>query len=223
MWINSQSNVFFIILKRILSPIKKKLVTQFIFFLANIFCHDEWVNDFSFPIRILFSSEILIQRIYYVNRIPDSPAEPDIESHPTTDPKIIPLEDITGNADSVSDFTNIPWPEPKPALIPSSPPPTQTLPPATGAVGFPPGYSTVGNFPGFPQMGMPGVMPTGTGTWRVRISFVLITNFAKEYYYGSHIYFCYLVLMMHHVLNIINKYFESTVRCLFFPSFFFIK
>lgn len=45
--------------------------------------------------------------------IPDSGAEPDVENHPMTDPAIIPLDDVTGNPDSINDFRNTPWPEPK--------------------------------------------------------------------------------------------------------------
>jgi protein phosphatase 1 regulatory subunit 10 len=64
------------------------------------------------------------------HRIPDSAAEPDLEIHPTTDPVVIPLEDVTGNPDSVNDFQNTPWPEPKPIIIPQSPPPQfQQAPP----------------------------------------------------------------------------------------------
>lgn len=32
------------------------------------------------------------------------------------EPKIIPLDDLTGNKDSEKDFTSVPWPEPKPSL-----------------------------------------------------------------------------------------------------------
>ncbi|XP_053960747.1 serine/threonine-protein phosphatase 1 regulatory subunit 10 [Anastrepha ludens] len=45
--------------------------------------------------------------------IPDSPAEAELEPHFAYDVPVIPLEDITGNPDAVSDYTNMPWPEPK--------------------------------------------------------------------------------------------------------------
>lgn len=38
-----------------------------------------------------------------------------------TDPKIIPLDDLTGNKESEKDFTSVQWPEPKPQLTPQSP------------------------------------------------------------------------------------------------------
>ncbi|KAG8034534.1 hypothetical protein G9C98_007610 [Cotesia typhae] len=60
----------------------------------------------------------ILQALYFNrNMIPDSPAEPDEERHHIfTDPKIIPLDDISENAskDSDKDFTAVPWPEPKP-------------------------------------------------------------------------------------------------------------
>nr|XP_018906663.1 PREDICTED: serine/threonine-protein phosphatase 1 regulatory subunit 10-like [Bemisia tabaci] len=56
----------------------------------------------------------VLQAIYFNRRsIPDTPAEPDLEIHATTDPTLIPLEDTTGSTDSVCDFTHEPWPEPK--------------------------------------------------------------------------------------------------------------
>lgn len=52
---------------------------------------------------------------FYYNRasVPDTPGEPDYELCAPTDPKIIPLEDITGNPDSVNDLRLVPWPEPR--------------------------------------------------------------------------------------------------------------
>lgn len=65
---------------------------------------------------IQYAREKGILQALYFNRsmIPDSAAEPDEERHVMTDPKIIPLEDLTGNKESEKDFTAIPWPEPKP-------------------------------------------------------------------------------------------------------------
>lgn len=59
----------------------------------------------------------------YINfRIPDSAAEPDEERHHVySEPKIIPLDDLTGNKESEKDFTSLPWPEPKPQLQPQTP------------------------------------------------------------------------------------------------------
>ncbi|OXU20592.1 hypothetical protein TSAR_004381 [Trichomalopsis sarcophagae] len=68
---------------------------------------------------IQYAREKGILQALYFNRsmIPDSPAEPDEERHPIyMEPKIIPLDDLTGNKDSEKDFTGIPWPEPKPQL-----------------------------------------------------------------------------------------------------------
>jgi len=57
--------------------------------------------------------------LFWNYRIPDSAAEPDEERHHVmTDPKIIPLDDLTGNKESEKDFTSVPWPEPKPQLTP---------------------------------------------------------------------------------------------------------
>ncbi|KAJ9595970.1 hypothetical protein L9F63_012863, partial [Diploptera punctata] len=68
--------------------------------------------------------KVTLQAIYFSRvMIPDTPAEPDLEIHPTISAVIIPLDDVTGNPDSVNDFQNTPWPEPKPILIPQSPPP----------------------------------------------------------------------------------------------------
>ncbi|KAJ0181760.1 hypothetical protein K1T71_002482 [Dendrolimus kikuchii] len=55
-----------------------------------------------------------LQPLYFhKSMIPDSPLEPDLETHPYTEPTTIPLDDVTGNQDNISDFRNMPWPEPK--------------------------------------------------------------------------------------------------------------
>lgn len=56
----------------------------------------------------------VLQALYF-NRhmIPDSPAEPDVEVYSISEPIHIPMDDVTGNPDSVNDFTSMPWPEPK--------------------------------------------------------------------------------------------------------------
>ncbi|XP_059471220.1 serine/threonine-protein phosphatase 1 regulatory subunit 10-like isoform X2 [Neocloeon triangulifer] len=69
----------------------------------------------------------VLQAIYFSpESIPDSPAEPNFENHETTDPKTIPLDDLTGNPDSVKDYSHLPWVESKqfapsvPVVIPTS-------------------------------------------------------------------------------------------------------
>lgn len=43
----------------------------------------------------------------------DSPHEPDSEIVERKEPNVIPLEDVTGNTDSISNFKDIQWPTPK--------------------------------------------------------------------------------------------------------------
>lgn len=56
----------------------------------------------------------VLQALYF-NRssIPDTPAEPDYEPAPVSDPKVIALEDVSGNPDSINDLRLVPWPEPR--------------------------------------------------------------------------------------------------------------
>ncbi|CAH0603233.1 unnamed protein product [Chrysodeixis includens] len=62
-----------------------------------------------------------LQPLYFSkSMIPDSAFEPDPETHPYAEPTIIPLEDVTGNQDNISDFRNMPWPEPKGNAPPAS-------------------------------------------------------------------------------------------------------
>lgn len=49
----------------------------------------------------------------YSCRVPDTPAEPDQENHPVTIPPVIPLDDMSGSQDSITDFSAYKWPEPK--------------------------------------------------------------------------------------------------------------
>jgi protein phosphatase 1 regulatory subunit 10 len=65
--------------------------------------------------KIQFERESRVLQSLYFSRslVPDSAAEPDMETHPKTDPAVIPLDDVTGNPDAVNDFTNMAWPEPK--------------------------------------------------------------------------------------------------------------
>ncbi|XP_043525738.1 serine/threonine-protein phosphatase 1 regulatory subunit 10 isoform X2 [Frieseomelitta varia] len=73
---------------------------------------------------IQYAREKGILQALYFNRsmIPDSAAEPDEERHHVySEPKTIPLDDLTGNKESEKDFTSMPWPEPKPQLQPQTP------------------------------------------------------------------------------------------------------
>lgn len=55
----------------------------------------------------------VLQELYFRHSINDSPHEPDPESYEHLEPRIVPLEDVTGNPDSVNDFSNVQWPAPK--------------------------------------------------------------------------------------------------------------
>lgn len=79
----------------------------------------------SSEIDIQFAREKVVLASLYFNRnmLPDTATEPDAEHQPVTDPNIIPLEDASGNTDSINDYQNTPWPEPK-----GSPPHTTNMP-----------------------------------------------------------------------------------------------
>ncbi|KAL6440151.1 hypothetical protein ACFW04_003040 [Cataglyphis niger] len=113
---------------------------------------------------IQYAREKGILQALYFNRsmIPDSAAEPDEERHHViTDPKIIPLDDLTGNKESEKDFTSVPWPEPKPQLTPQPPTVTTFHYPTTFShnqqtMMTPMGpQSTMGQMPQMPQQMMP--------------------------------------------------------------------
>lgn len=120
---------------------------------------------------IQFAREKVILQALYFNRsmLPDSPAEPDPETHQMKDPTTIPLDDVTGNPDSVNDYQNTPWPEPKGSPphvspLPGGPPMFGGMPPFNPPMG-PPGFH------GMPQpFGGPNFMPPpnmmGGGDWR---------------------------------------------------------
>lgn len=87
----------------------------------------------------------VLQELYFRHSINDSPHEPDPESYDHLEPRIVPLEDVTGNPDSVNDFTAIQWPAPKGELPPSmvanpfgSVFNTMNIPPT---IGIPPGIA----------------------------------------------------------------------------------
>lgn len=95
--------------------------------------------------KIQMDRERTVLQALYFNRlmIPDYPAEPDLEQYQaTTDPHVIPLEDITGNPDAVNDFTHMIWPDSR-----GSPPPSS--------------MSLNGSIPFIPPMGVPP-----QGLWR---------------------------------------------------------
>ncbi|XP_059059268.1 serine/threonine-protein phosphatase 1 regulatory subunit 10 [Achroia grisella] len=105
-----------------------------------------------------------LQPLYFhKSMIPDSPFEPEPETHPYSEPTIIPLEDVTGNQDNVSDFRNMPWPEPKGNVPPASTTTTvQSMFPTNMGqfpANFPNGQFPVPGFQG-PNLG-PGEWPNG--------------------------------------------------------------
>ncbi|XP_031843863.1 phosphatase 1 nuclear targeting subunit isoform X2 [Nomia melanderi] len=98
---------------------------------------------------IQYAREKGILQALYFNRsmIPESAAEPDEERHHVySDPKIIPLDDLTGNKESEKDFTSMAWPEPKPQLQPPSPAVTNF------------------HYPSFPHNQQPVMAPMGPPT-----------------------------------------------------------
>lgn len=114
-----------------------------------------------------------LQPLYFAkSMIPDSPLEPEPETHLYSEPNIIPLEDVTGNQDNISDFRNMPWPEPKgnappsgssninvPSMFPSNMPQFPNSFPNQ----FPgiPGFQGPGMVPGDWPAGVPPMMPNG--------------------------------------------------------------
>lgn len=91
-----------------------------------------------------------LQPLYFHKKmIPDSPLEPDIETHTYSEPNIIPLEDFAGGQDNVTDFRNMPWPEPK------GNPPTTTA--SVPTMFQPPMQQFPNNFSN-PQFGMPNMV-----------------------------------------------------------------
>ncbi|XP_029170568.1 serine/threonine-protein phosphatase 1 regulatory subunit 10 isoform X2 [Nylanderia fulva] len=148
---------------------------------------------------IQYAREKGILQALYFNRsmIPDSAAEPDEERHHVmTDPKIIPLDDLTGNKESEKDFTSVPWPEPKPQLTPQPPTVTTFHYPTTFShnqqtMMTPMGpQTTMGPMPQMPQQMMPPshiapmtqempapTMPgSGGGGWRTGDGKVLVPD-----------------------------------------------
>ncbi|CAG5021455.1 unnamed protein product [Parnassius apollo] len=107
-----------------------------------------------------------LQPLYFhKSMIPDSPLEPEPETHPYSEPTVIPLDDVTGNQDNISDFRNMPWPEPK-----GNAPPTSNsnmnvpsiFPPTMAQ--FPTSFPGPPQFPGGPP-GFPG-SPMVPGEWQ---------------------------------------------------------
>lgn len=127
----------------------------------NVPPHPDGVN--SQERRIQQNRERTVLQALYFNRhmIPDSPAEPDVEVYSISEPTHIPMDDVTGNPDSVNDFTSMPWPEPK------STPPHESAGfnspffPGTGN-DFPPfGNNSNWDLPGANPGPMPGMFPPG--------------------------------------------------------------
>ncbi|XP_045510875.1 serine/threonine-protein phosphatase 1 regulatory subunit 10 [Colias croceus] len=99
---------------------------------------------------------------FYKSMIPDSPLEPDVETHTYSEPTIIPLEDVTGNQDNISDFRNMPWPEPKGNAPPTTTNNTNVAPIfPTNMAQFPASFPGP-QFPGVPGFQGPPIMP---GEW----------------------------------------------------------
>jgi len=134
--------------------------------------------------------------ILLLHRIPDSAAEPDEERHHViTDPKIIPLDDLTGNKESEKDFTSIQWPEPKPQLTPQPPSVTTfhyptTFPHNQQTMMTPMGPQPMNPMPQMPQQMMgpahmapitqemagPTIPASGGGGWRTGDGKVLVPD-----------------------------------------------
>ncbi|KAI5705140.1 hypothetical protein M8J76_006506 [Diaphorina citri] len=91
------------------------------------------------------------------NVIPPTPAEPDFEVHPTTDPVLMPSEDPSAEP-STFDYSAIPWPEPVPAetFYPMGGP---NLGPMGGPNMMGPSGPPMGMMPGMFPPGPPGPMP----------------------------------------------------------------
>ncbi|XP_032529561.2 serine/threonine-protein phosphatase 1 regulatory subunit 10-like [Danaus plexippus] len=116
-----------------------------------------------------------LQPLYFHKAmIPDSPHEPDVETHTYAEPTVIPLEDVTGNQDNISDFRNMPWPEPKGNAPPTSnnnlnvpsmfPPNMSQYPnnyPNPQFPGGPPGFQGPPMMSGEWQNGVPPMLPNG--------------------------------------------------------------
>ncbi|XP_011154465.1 serine/threonine-protein phosphatase 1 regulatory subunit 10 [Harpegnathos saltator] len=135
---------------------------------------------------IQYAREKGILQALYFNRsmIPDSAAEPDEERHHVvSDPKVIPLDDLTGNKESEKDFTSVPWPEPKPQLTPQPPAVTtfhyptfsHNQQPMMTPMGPQPTMGPISQMPqqmmtpahmGPMGQDMTGPMPAGGGGWR---------------------------------------------------------
>lgn len=108
-----------------------------------------------------------LQPLYFNKAmIPDSALEPEPETHPYTEPTIIPLEDIVGNQDNVSDFRTMPWPEPKGNAPPVT---TLTVPPmfTNNMMQVPNGFPTP-QFPGVQVVPGPFIGPNMVpgGEWQ---------------------------------------------------------
>lgn len=111
--------------------------------------------------ELQYLREKSVSEVIYFNKdmIPDSPKEPDPEMYTHTDPVIIPAEDV---ADTVCDFGDFQWPEPK-----MNDPDSETTPTNQGTTTG--NVSTIynqflGNTATFPQNAALATMPFGPNT-----------------------------------------------------------
>ncbi|XP_037976794.2 serine/threonine-protein phosphatase 1 regulatory subunit 10 [Plutella xylostella] len=100
-----------------------------------------------------------LQPLYFhKSMIPDSALEPEPETHLYSEPSIIPLEDVTGNTDNISDFRNMPWPEPKGNAPPQSASTVNVAPMfQPNMAQFPNSFPN--QFPGVPPFQAPTMVP----------------------------------------------------------------
>lgn len=110
----------------------------------------------------------LVNAYICIFRIPDTPAEPDPENHTPSDPVHIPLDDVTGNTDSVNDFHTTPWPDPKTTTTAASEPP---LPQALTSL-----LTTIGTPAMPPPQPRPMQLHGGGGDWRVRLFLIIVLS-----------------------------------------------
>jgi hypothetical protein len=171
--------------------------------------------------------------LFYLFRIPDTPAEPDLEIHAVTEPVVIPLDDQTGNAESIISYKGKPWPEPKgyppgvpPEVVGIESPPQGVIPQMPPQ--FPPGPQMMagpfppGPFPPGPFQPHPGAMQNpghGHGPeWMVSFS-KFNALFYHYYFFFVYIYFilvkCSTIVVrnfLHNSLLFVNSILGFTLR-----------
>merc|ERR550519_46176 len=65
----------------------------------------------------------VLQALFFNNKIPSDPSEPDVSSLPRGEPKLIPGEDTSDQAEAVTDFSSEGWPDPLDERLQQSAPP----------------------------------------------------------------------------------------------------